>query len=490
MADTCTKCAGSLSDDDGPICPACLLLPSADSNADSNSEQTGASTTRTDQEENVPDAAICKAGCTLKPDKRSGTTKCLWCHYPFHKKCVSEVYICDTCRTLPAKITTLTESMSNLLAIVKTLTDANLELKQTLCTQTELIKKIDKRMSSVGPPSTLAPKHLLIGSSVVRDVDPAKLANTDVISISGGRIRDVQKRLEDTSATYGRVSIVVGGNDCAAKTGPEPLEDLVDQYKALIQHAKTKSAEVYAGTILPRDDTSVPGGSARIDALNACLLTMDATEGVTIVNNDVCYKLRDASINDGYYNSDLTHLNAAGTNRLAASMQLNIKPQHAKNVCRNHSQAAKANAPKPPQARPAKRTQPDTRQSSSRHSPAHHHAPASRSRHQSPARRTDDASPPHSQPPPRSSWSPQPWSPPRHDQEREDNPGDDGWRTVANSRGSRDSSHGEYRRNRGACEYCNERNHDMNTCHHGRPVQCDTCHHYGHKSKHHSSDNY
>ena len=479
MADTCATCACTLGDGEGPICPQCLTLASSQSTS-TDSEKNGISPVVMEDDDSVQaDVAICMAGCTRKSsDKRLGITKCMWCHYPYHKLCVTDVYICDTCRTMPANITSLNESINNLASLVKTLTDSNIELRTTVSTHTDTICRLEKRVASISSSPTPTSRDLLIGSSVVRDIDPAKLVNTDVISISGGRIRDVRKRLEDTSATYGRVSIVVGGNDCAAKTDPEPFEELVEQYKALVDHAKSVSTEVIVGTVLPRDNQGTPGASARIDALNAALLPLDATHGVTIVNNDSFFKLGNASLNDGYYNSDLTHLNKAGTNRLVTNMQLNTKPQHAKNVCRDYSQAVKGTAPKPRRARSVTKTQINTKQSSPRQTPDRNSAPAPQNHRQIPGRRTDDADRSQSPGPARSNW----------DHRYESDADDGSWRTVDHSRKSRDSAHDDHHRS--ACEYCNERNHDKHTCHHGRSVKCDTCHGYGHKAKHHSGNNY
>ena len=210
--------------------------------------------------------------------------------------------------------------------------------------QNEAISGLEKRVAETTPAKHT--RDLIIGSSIVAKIDQGKLVNTDVIGISGGRIRDVHKRLSDVDKSYHRVSIVVGGNDCAAKTDLEPIETIIDQYKSLIDQAQTVSSEIHVGTVLPRG-SEPQGVRDRIDTLNAHLVSMGDTAGLTIINNDRCFKLGDSSINDGYFVDDMTHLNDAGTAKLAHSMGLSVKSQHTKNVSRSYSTAAKTKKPSP-----------------------------------------------------------------------------------------------------------------------------------------------
>ena len=86
---------------------------------------------------------------------------------------------------------------------------------------------------------------LVLGSSVVRDLDQSKLINTDVVSISGGRIRDAHEHLKKCNDTYNRITLVIGGNDCAARSNPEPLDILASQYSDLLDEAKSHASEVF-----------------------------------------------------------------------------------------------------------------------------------------------------------------------------------------------------------------------------------------------------
>ena len=55
-------------------------------------------------------------------------------------------------------------------------------------------------------------------------------------------------------------------------------------------------------------------------------------EGLTLINNEETFKLKDGSINDGYYLHDGTHLTMAGTNRLAKNLKVNLMPGQSKDI--------------------------------------------------------------------------------------------------------------------------------------------------------------
>ena len=59
-------------------------------------------------------------------------------------------------------------------------------------------------------------KTLLIGDSLLRDIDEKKLKSTEVEVISGGRLTDVLKRLQRRDGQYGRVIVCAGTNDCGS----------------------------------------------------------------------------------------------------------------------------------------------------------------------------------------------------------------------------------------------------------------------------------
>ena len=62
-----------------------------------------------------------------------------------------------------------------------------------------MITKLQASVTNSSPPTSK--RELVIGSSVVKNIDPGKLVETDVISLSGGRIRDVHNKFKGTDTT-------------------------------------------------------------------------------------------------------------------------------------------------------------------------------------------------------------------------------------------------------------------------------------------------
>ena len=179
--------------------------------------------------------------------------------------------------------------------------------------------------------------------------------------------------------------------------------------------------------MLPRDigtDTT-----DRIDALNAGIVELSNNEGLILVNNDETFKLKDGSVNDGYYTGNGIHLNKAGSNRLAKNFGTKPKPEHAKDITRSYKGAGPRK--KPP---------------------------------------TTNSTPPANAP-----------------QHTGQNCDHNQWQTVSNRRRSpKHTGHTEQYTGGGKCEFCSEQNQCKDSCRHGHPILCYVCHRYGDKAKHHS----
>ena len=88
-----------------------------------------------------------------------------------------------------------------------------------------------------------------------------------------GCIDDVTEYLTNTDTRFKSVTLVVGGNDCAARTDPEPVAELVQKYIDMTKEAKHLADDIRTSTVIPRiiDNENV---SERIDAVNAGLVSM------------------------------------------------------------------------------------------------------------------------------------------------------------------------------------------------------------------------
>ena len=495
----CEDCKGPLDNEASAVCDACLMTAIHGSQShDSDTPSSGFITAAQPYSSHIPDTQSVGntisdkcifPGCMFGSDARHKLTNCLWCRQPYHKKCVkSEVYICVNCRVVPNQVSHLSHMVNTLVETVQTLVTENRELQKTVkaqCTTIGSLAKsvgeMDNRPTSISA-ARVPDQDLVIGSSVLRNIDQNKLKHTKVTSISGGRIRHIRERLSQDSGRYRRITLCVGGNDCGAMTDQQPIEDIICSYRELVKEAKSKCEEVYVGSVFPR--CAATGVSERIDTLNAALLDLSlSTDRVTFVNNDDVFKLMNNTINEGFYVADKTHPNAAGTTHLAKTLQLNILPDHVENVAlqrRSYAKAAQRNR----QPQPAAQRRPEAPAAPShadRREPTRHDVTPQR--HAEERRRDeghhDDA-----------------MSRDHHDHgSRETGP----WQTAYNGRRTRTQSRDYDRmdrdedwrrtqsgdRNSGqACEYCNERNHNKHTCHHGRSVKCDRCHCFGHKAKH------
>ena len=403
---------------------------------------------------------ICIAGCTCT-DARRGIVKCLWCRRPYHKKCISaDVYICDKCRVVPEQVTSISQSVMLLSTSLQTLIDTNARLEETIATQNSTIMGLQNRISELASKQQCihAPdnrKDLVIGSSVIRDIDADKIENTDISCIRGGKIRDIHEQLKANTKDYKSISIVVGGNDCDSKSGTTPTEELMSQYSAMVADARLQCPDVRLVTVLPRDvgtDTT-----DRIDALNAGIVELSNNEGLILINNDETFKLKDGSVNDGYYTGDGVHLNKAGSNRLAKNLGTKPKPEHAKDITRSYKGALARGKTNPRSSRGAPGT-------------------------------TPSSAGPRKKPPTTNSTPPANARPHNVNPQRTGQNGDHNqWQTVSNRRRSpQHTGHSEQYRDGGKCEFCSEKNHRKDSCRHGHPILCNVCRRYGHKAKHHS----
>ena len=347
---TCEDCA-LLSDSvnqshgDRALCPNCSkkYLPDMQSMTASETDSHSEHTTDTSSSY-ASDADICCTPDCVHDRRRDGRfiyIKCNWCMRDFHKRCLKDVtdqlmYACTDCRKMPTMIAEMAGAIHKLTKSVAHLNKVNGELiKEIHATQarcesmatanTELsnrVSELSQQLASrtwqgFNQSDTNAGKTCVIGSSIVRDVDPDKLVNTDVISISGGTIPMIHDTVNGLTNTYDRIILMVGGNDCDShNNASRPVSDILEDYRLLIQDTKSKTHAVHVGSVCP----CLKGQSVtdRIDFLNAGLQVMCNEEECTfIINNDESFKLSNGAANDGYLLSDKVHLSYCGTNRLA-----------------------------------------------------------------------------------------------------------------------------------------------------------------------------
>ena len=162
------------------------------------------------------------------------------------------------------------------------------------------------------------PKVLLMGSSMIRDIDEHKLSNTKVTCLPGAHISDLTREMkkQDTSVMYDKSVIIGGGNDCSSNNN---IPELVAKYKELIIATKATARSVAVASICPRGPEQT---QSCIDSLNAGIQGLCEDLGCVYTDTSDILKLKDGSINEGYYMDDMVHLTYKGQNKVAQKLGL------------------------------------------------------------------------------------------------------------------------------------------------------------------------
>lgn len=311
-------------------------------------------------------------------------------------------------------------------------------------------------------------KDLILGDSIIRDIDQTKLQDTVIHCNRGARIQDTINDLDLVAekGPFGNITLVTGTNDAADHTAD--VEGTIEKYKTLINKASGMAEKVSVSSILPRKDQS----QERVDLLNVSLASMCTDSGevdlskVSFIDNTKSFMLQDGDVNDGYFIGDGPHITYGGSNRLARNLKVKVKPgvqditrtpKHKTKQHQGERQHQQGNGNRHKGS--SKRQQEPQRQ--------HHQG------HQTGAKgRTNTQQNAQKMSPNRGHRMP--WSLNSSQEERENAyRNDDYTMDYLNDR--------DYR---GRCHYCFEEGHNKGSCRHRAPAQCLRCLGYGHKAKH------
>ena len=300
-------------------------------------------------------------------------------------------------------------------------------------------------------------KTLLIGDSLVKDIDPDKLVKTDVVALPGAKVGDIMKKLDSNKNSYSRIIISAGTNDCAHDS--LDFASLNEEYKTLISKAIDKvgsASEVVISGIIPRSDSIEH--QERVETTNASLTALAVDKGVTFIDNDQVFKMKDGSVCDMLFKPDGVHLTNRGVLQLVKNLKIEIKSGNEDDVSKLYKRQGKHNSFKPQQR--------DFQVKSSS---------------------ADDADADGdgwqiSKPRRRPGWSNQR----RYAQNNQGYSYKQGYsaKNMGRSSNNQGYKHAEHST---LCGFCGEDNHREDRCRHGEPVLCFTCGGSGHKSKYHSS---
>ena len=165
-------------------------------------------------------------------------------------------------------------------------------------------------------------KSLIIGSSLIRNFDEAKLKNHKVCCMPGAQTADVKTKLNNLAEDgnhYKSIFIVVGGNDASASEDKVDVESAVSSMRDIITSCKRMSDDITISAIPPRAEPA--HALAMIHCLNVHFQAIAADMSVKFVTNDEHFYLKNGQINDGYFH-DSVHLTVKGSNKLAETLGL------------------------------------------------------------------------------------------------------------------------------------------------------------------------
>lgn len=326
-------------------------------------------------QKNYKDDKICIEKCLVKGKDQGETIRCCLCAHWYHIDCIKlpkdeslGVWNCFTCRYLPydimvlqTKVSELTQLNTTLSNLVKAQTETINKVLTNLKTQSTTMNTVDKNVKSLTShmiPEVLIESdndgdidssdgesnvsshsdelessgsdsddedepepigHMLIGDSLVKNVDPT-IDGFTVNSHGGAKFVDVKKRLKNIKGKkYKDITIVCGTVDSSTK---KPVDKIVDECKQMLIEAKSKADHVTLSSILPRTDDR--GDMNKIDTLNQLIMIEANNNGVTFINNDENFRYRNDSPDESLLFDGL-HLTESGVNRLLSNLNLQGK---------------------------------------------------------------------------------------------------------------------------------------------------------------------
>ena len=292
--------------------------------------------------------------CKSKDDKNGkDQIRCIICCIWHHADCVrvlkkelEMIWTCPDCRTMA---TDMKEIKSELEQFVKCLQEEIKGMKDnqqqmndslktlTACLEEERQQRIraegefagmksqmsklatnDKsgqvQQSSNAPVPPTAPPipNLLLGTSLLRNVDETKLENWEVTAKGGATIEDLHQWLTKVpeSKSYKEVTIVGGSIDLEKKTAV----DIVSDYQAFTVSAGLRAEKITISSVPPRNKENKELKEKR--EVNGKLRELCDNDGFNFIDNDPSFHLMNGEINEACLTNDGLHLSKRGVDSL------------------------------------------------------------------------------------------------------------------------------------------------------------------------------
>ena len=401
-----------------------------------------------DPNANQGDLGICFVDCKheRKEKKEDDIIPCLQCSHCghwYHFDCINlakddynGIWPSYSCRKVPRFVVEMKQSIDTIISTLQKAVESSSEAIKLITKKCESLenenkdlrsqinvlgKQLQQKFTPCCSEQSNKPS-LLVGDSLLRDVESSRLHKTDVTSLPSAKVKDVLQYLKNDKGTYQHIYICAGTNDCSSPDFDG--ENVTKTYQDLVATAKERVVNVENITISsipPRTDDDE--AQKRIEIINANLSTIATDAGTQFVNQDNTFKLHNGTPNDGYLVSDGKHLSFKGTNKLCLNMKIPLNSNANGDVCKRKNQRTLNKA--------------SSNETSERKENSDQSWQVVRNRKR---------------------WSPR--------------------KTQSNSQ--RQSS---TRESTARCWNCSETNHMASQCKFGGPIRCHTCGASGHKSK-------
>ena len=428
----------------------------------------------------VPIRAItCTDTCLVSRGhgKDGKAQECCLCGESYHYICVGitrkpAVWFCAKCKGMPDKLQELTKQVERQCTTIGKQQVTNTALYKQITTLTNELKTLksrpadapvppqttippkkdaaDTKPNTKSKPTTTAPskptttaskkkevttKNLLIGDSMIGDINPRGLTETTVKCLRGAKIAKVSEELANMSVhSFDAIILHVGTNNCTSDTEVDAgAKDLDALLHSLNQRAPNTLKIV--SSIIPRRDNKEH--QARVERLNSKITDSAKVHGCIHIDHDPNFKLQNGNIDEHALHHRGLHLSRAGTSRLLRD----INATHPIVTAKDQRASPSSDSP-----RSSRSTHQATRREHGHHHQHRHH---------------------------------QQGAAPDHDHETR-------YRSRRPNHDHRDHAYGQHARhnhdNYDGCHFCGSFSHTKRDCRYGEAVECYECGNYGHLS--------
>ena len=248
----------------------------------------------------------------------------------FHPQCVGlnssnnrAIWFCFTCRNISRTISNLDQRIAKQDDELKALKECNNALTKTIEEQRQTIanlqgQRIESSTMATAAKVTESPAvntntstTLLIGDSIIKDINPRGLINTDVKCIPGAKTVDIKDHIAAQPALpYDTFILHVGTND-------KDLQSASVAMKATLEDISERAPQAtrIISTACPRPDSDE--SQENVQQVNKMLKqTAAANANCMVVDNDKVFVKDEGSIDKNAFKYRSIHLSKSGTKTL------------------------------------------------------------------------------------------------------------------------------------------------------------------------------